>query len=176
MASGNKFGRVVQVIGPVVDVEFEGGHLPPIYNALQIRSKSEGAGEIDVIAEVEQHLGEGRVRAVAMKPTDGMQRGMQVVDTGAPISMPVGPQTLGRVLNVPGEPVDCPHQPAEAAGRWPVGRCGDRGRALRGHDQPRSAGGKSSGADRTSTSSTPSTSSSRTRTSSLRRVGRFLPT
>ena len=122
MASGNKVGRVVQVIGPVVDVEFEGGYLPPIYNALQIRSKTEGAEAIDVIAEVEQHLGEGRVRAVAMKPTDGMQRGMAAVDSGAPISMPVGPQTLGRVLNVLGEPVDFPDQPVEAEERWPIHR------------------------------------------------------
>ena len=122
MALGNKVGRVVQVIGPVIDVEFEGGHLPPIYNALQIRSKNEGADALDVIAEVEQHLGEGRVRAVAMKPTDGMQRGMAAIDTGAPISMPVGPQTLGRVLNVLGEPVDFPDQPVEAEERWPIHR------------------------------------------------------
>ena len=122
MALGNKVGRVVQVIGPVVDVEFEGGYLPPIYNALQIQSKVEGEEAIDVIAEVEQHLGEGRVRAVAMKPTDGMQRGMAAVDTGAPISMPVGPQTLGRVLNVLGEPVDFPDQPVEAEERWPIHR------------------------------------------------------
>ena len=112
----------MQVIGPVVDVEFEGGYLPPIYNALQIQSKVEGAEAIDVIAEVEQHLGEGRVRAVAMKPTDGMQRGMAAADTGAPISMPVGPQTLGRVLNVLGEPVDFPDQPVEAEQRWPIHR------------------------------------------------------
>ena len=69
-----KVGKVVQVIGPVVDVEFDGGYLPPIYNALHIKSADKGATAIDVIAEVEQHLGESRVRAVAMKPTDGMQR------------------------------------------------------------------------------------------------------
>ena len=117
-----RVGRVVQVIGPVVDVEFDGGHLPPIYNALRIKSEGEGANAIDVIAEVEQHLGESRVRTVAMKPTDGMQRGMQVVDTGAPISMPVGPQTLGRVLNVLGEPVDFPDRPVAAEERWPIHR------------------------------------------------------
>ena len=117
-----KVGRVVQVIGPVVDVEFEGGHLPPIYNALHIKSDGEGAAAVDVIAEVEQHLGESRVRAVAMKPTDGMQRGMQAVDTGAPISMPVGPQTLGRVLNVLGEPVDFPDRPVQSDERWPIHR------------------------------------------------------
>jgi len=85
-----KTGKVVQIIGPVIDVEFEGGHLPEIYNALRIQShEKDGAGaEIDVIAEVEQHLGENRVRAVAMKPTDGMQRGMQVVDLGEQISVP----------------------------------------------------------------------------------------
>ena len=117
-----KVGRVVQVIGPVVDVEFEGGHLPPIYNALHIKSDGGGGDAIDVIAEVEQHLGESRVRAVSMKPTDGMQRGMQAVDTGAPISMPVGPQTLGRVLNVLGEPVDFPDRPVPADERWPIHR------------------------------------------------------
>ncbi|MYH27387.1 MAG: F0F1 ATP synthase subunit beta, partial [Acidobacteria bacterium] len=121
-AGEKKVGRVVAVIGPVVDVEFEGGYLPPIYNALEIRSDSEGGERVDVIAEVEQHLGEGRVRAVAMKPTDGMQRGMAAVDTGAPISMPVGPQTLGRVLNVLGEPVDFPDRPVQAEERWPIHR------------------------------------------------------
>jgi len=119
-----KNGKVVQIIGPVVDVEFEGGHLPGIYNAIRIQShEKDGAGvEIDVIAEVEQHLGENRVRAVAMKPTDGMQRGMQVVDLGEPISVPVGPKTLGRVLNVLGEPIDFPDRPIEAKERWPIHR------------------------------------------------------
>jgi F-type H+/Na+-transporting ATPase subunit beta len=85
-------GKIVQVIGPVVDVEFEAGHLPEIYNALRIQSDGQaGRDAIDVIAEVEQHLGENRVRAVAMKPTDGMQRGMKVTDLGEPISVPVGP-------------------------------------------------------------------------------------
>ena len=117
-----KVGRVVQVIGPVVDVEFDGGHLPAIYNALHIKSDGAGGDAIDVIAEVEQHLGESRVRAVSMKPTDGMQRGMRAVDTGAPISMPVGPQTLGRVLNVLGEPVDFPDRPVPAEEHWPIHR------------------------------------------------------
>jgi hypothetical protein len=85
-------GKVVQVIGPVVDIEFEGGHLPEIYNAVRIVSDGASTGAIDVIAEVEQHLGENRVRAVAMKPTDGMQRGMRPIDPGAPISVPVGPR------------------------------------------------------------------------------------
>src|SRR3990167_4286858 len=96
--AGQNVGRVVQIIGPVVDVEFEGGHLPQIYNALHIKAGAhEGSVEIDVIAEVEQHLGENRVRAVAMKPTDGMQRGMKAEDRGRPIAVPVGPETLGRV-------------------------------------------------------------------------------
>jgi F-type H+-transporting ATPase subunit beta len=116
-----KVGRVVQVIGPVVDIEFEGGHLPQIYNAVRISGDASGVN-IDVIAEVEQHTGENRVRTVAMKPTDGMQRGMRVVDLGQPISMPVGPQTLGRVLNVLGEPVDFPDEPVETAERWPIHR------------------------------------------------------
>ncbi len=122
VSTSEKTGKVVQVIGPVVDVEFESGHLPPIYNALHIKAEVAGGEAIDVIAEVEQHLGESRVRAVSMKPTDGMQRGMAAVDTGAPISMPVGPQTLGRVLNVLGEPVDFPDRPVTAEERWPIHR------------------------------------------------------
>ena len=114
-------GRIVQVIGPVMDVEFESGHLPPVYNALEITANIQGQTVV-IVAEVEQHLGEGRVRAVAMKPTDGLQRGMAVVDTGGPMSMPVGPATLGRVLNVLGEPVDFPDKPVNAAERWPIHR------------------------------------------------------
>jgi F-type H+-transporting ATPase subunit beta len=117
-----KVGKIVQVIGPVLDVEFEAGHLPEIYNALRIKSSSKETGDIDVIAEVEQHLGENRVRAVAMKPTDGMQRGMAVIDLGEPISVPVGPETLGRVLNVLGEPVDFPDRPVNAKEHWPIHR------------------------------------------------------
>src|SRR4029078_11076254 len=135
--AGTKIGKVVQVIGPVVDVEFEGGHLPDIYNAVRITSDAGDAGEkIDVVAEVEQHLGETRVRTVAMKPTDGMRRGMTVTDTGAPISMPVGPATLGRVMDVlrepvefPGralvsreEPLDCPYRPIESKEHWSIHR------------------------------------------------------
>src|SRR5215213_10606683 len=109
--AAQKIGRVAQVIGPVVDIEFEGGQLPEIYNAVRIKSAGKGGQAIDVIVEVEQHLGENRVRTVAMKPTDGMQRGMEAIDTGGPISMPVGPATLGRVMNVLGEPVDFPDRP-----------------------------------------------------------------
>ena len=100
-------GRVIQVIGPVVDVEFDEGQLPAIHNAVVIRSaKGESVVEMDVTAEVAQHLGESRARCVAMEPTDGMVRGMKVEDTGGPIMVPVGPEVLGRVLNVLGEPVD----------------------------------------------------------------------
>jgi F-type H+-transporting ATPase subunit beta len=117
-------GRVVAVIGPVVDLEFEDGHQPDIYNAVHIAASGAetGGAPIDVIVEVEQHLGEGRVRAVAMEPTDGMQRGMKAVDLAGPITMPVGPQTLGRVLNVLGRPVDFPDQEVRAAERWPIHR------------------------------------------------------
>jgi F-type H+/Na+-transporting ATPase subunit beta len=117
-----RIGKIVQVIGPVLDVEFEAGQLPEIYSALRIKSDSKETGAIDVIAEVEQHLGENRVRAVAMKPTDGMQRGMSVLDLGEPITVPVGPETLGRVLNVLGEPVDFPDRPVKAKDRWPIHR------------------------------------------------------
>ncbi len=116
-ATAQNVGKVIQVIGPVVDVEFEEGHLPFIYSALRVTGDA-----IDVIVEVQQHLGENRVRAVAMKPTDGMQRGMTATDTGAPISVPVGPATLGRVLNVLGEPVDFPDRPVESKERWPIHR------------------------------------------------------
>src|SRR6266540_1308149 len=122
-ATAQKIGKVVQVIGPVVDVEFAGGQLPAIYNAVRITSNKGDAGDaIDVICEVEQHLGENRVRTVAMKPTDGMTRGMQVIDTGSPITVPVGPATLGRVLNVLGEPVDFPDRPVLSKEHWPIHR------------------------------------------------------
>src|ERR1700730_9343223 len=116
-------GKIVQVIGPVIDVEFEAGHLPAIYNALRIVSEHpEQTGAIDVIAEVEQHLGENRVRAVAMKPTDGLQRGMKAIDLGGPITVPVGPETLGGVRKALGEPVDFPDRPVKSKERWPIHR------------------------------------------------------
>jgi F-type H+-transporting ATPase subunit beta len=121
-ASERKVGKVIQVIGPVIDVEFEGGYLPNVYSALRIAATLPTGEKVDIVTEVEQHLGEGRVRTVAMKPTDGLQRGMAVVDTGAPISVPVGPSTLGRVLNVLGEPVDFPDMPVEAKEHWPIHR------------------------------------------------------
>jgi F-type H+-transporting ATPase subunit beta len=105
MATEN-VGRIVQIIGPVVDVEFDQA-VPPIYTAVRIQSDaSDGGTPIDVVTEVQQHLGENRVRCVSMLPTDGMVRGMKAVDTGEPITVPVGPGTLGRVMNVIGESVD----------------------------------------------------------------------
>ena len=121
-ATATKVGKVIQVIGPVIDVEFEGGYLPAVYNALSIKATLPDGQKIDIVTEVEQHLGEGRVRTVAMKPTDGLQRGMDVVDTGTAITVPVGPATLGRVLNVLGEPVDFPDKPVNSKERWPIHR------------------------------------------------------
>ncbi len=121
VAEAVNVGKVVQVIGPVVDIEFEGGHLPAIYNAVRVTGQA-GADQIEIIVEVEQHLGENRVRTVAMKPTDGLQRGMTAEDLGGPISVPVGPQTLGRVMNVLGEPVDFPDKPVKSETRWPIHR------------------------------------------------------
>ena len=123
VATKQKIGKVVQIIGPVVDIEFADGHLPDIYNAVQIKTEGlAGESKVDVICEVEQHLGESRVRTVAMKRTDGMQRGMKAVDLGEPISMPVGPATLGRVMNVLGEPVDYPDRPVDSKERWSIHR------------------------------------------------------
>ncbi|HXG04256.1 MAG TPA: F0F1 ATP synthase subunit beta [Candidatus Binatia bacterium] len=102
-------GRIVQVIGPVVDVEFEPGRLPAIYNALEVagvENKDIFSYSRKLVLEVAQHLGESTVRTVAMASTDGLTRGMAVVDTGGPISVPVGKETLGRILNIIGEPVD----------------------------------------------------------------------
>jgi F-type H+-transporting ATPase subunit beta len=122
-AATQKVGKVVQVIGPVIDIEFADGHLPDIYNAVHIVSDGKSGGSVvDIVCEVEQHLGENRVRTVAMKPTDGMQRGMSAVDLGGPISMPVGPATLGRVMNVLGEPVDYPDKPVDSKERWSIHR------------------------------------------------------
>ena len=106
-ASGEGSGKVVQVIGPVVDLKFDEAHLPTIFNAIQITSEGfDVPNPIDIVVEVQQHLGEGRVRTVALKSTDGLVRGMKAIDTGAPITVPVGKATLGRIMNVLGEPVD----------------------------------------------------------------------
>ncbi|MGH9814741.1 MAG: F0F1 ATP synthase subunit beta [Candidatus Acidiferrales bacterium] len=120
--SGKNAGKVVQVIGPVVDVQFAENKLPPIYNAVRITSNGFKSPEpLDVVTEVQQHLGEGRVRCVAMKPTDGIVRGMEALDEGAPISVPVGRPTLGRVMNVLGEPVD-KLGPVNSETRYPIHR------------------------------------------------------
>jgi F-type H+-transporting ATPase subunit beta len=112
-------GKVVQVIGPVVDVEFQPDSLPEIYTA--VRVKGDGEAPIDVVCEVQQHLGRSQVRTVAMDSTDGIARGMKAIDTGGPITTPVGHAALGRILNVLGEPVD-EQGPVEAQERWSIHR------------------------------------------------------
>ncbi len=120
--SNGTFGKVIQVIGPVIDVEFDEKHLPPIYQALRITSEGFDVPEpVSLVLEVEQHLGEGRVRTVAMEATEGVVRGMKVIDTGAPITTPVGRGTLGRVINVIGEPVDN-LGPIQTEVRYPIHR------------------------------------------------------
>jgi F-type H+/Na+-transporting ATPase subunit beta len=118
----NNVGHIVQVIGPVLDVEFPSGNLPAIYNAVVIDDPGKDTGvPIHVVTEVAQHLGENRVRCISMKPTDGMVRGMKAVDTGAPITVPVGDATLGRIMNVIGEPVD-ERGPVQSKERWSIHR------------------------------------------------------
>ncbi len=121
MAETN-IGKVVQVIGPVLDVAFDPEHLPDIYNALSVESSE---GNVRLIVEVQQHIGRGMVRAVSMTSTDGVTRGMDVVDTGSAITVPVGPPALGRILNVLGEPVDEQGPIVAEDGeveRWPIHR------------------------------------------------------
>ncbi|HTR78355.1 MAG TPA: F0F1 ATP synthase subunit beta [Gemmatimonadaceae bacterium] len=118
----HNIGKVVQVIGPVLDIEFEAEHLPELYNAIEINARAETGDEIHVVVEVQQHIGRNQVRAVAMSTTDGVIRGMEAVDTGGPISVPVGGAALGRILNVLGQPVDNGAAiPADAV-RWPIHR------------------------------------------------------
>jgi F-type H+-transporting ATPase subunit beta len=116
------FGKVVQVIGPVLDVEFESEHLPELYNALRIREKTDAGANIDVVVEVQQHIGRNQVRAVAMSSTDAVVRGMKVEDTGGPITVPVGEAALGRILNVLGNPVDNGPPIPDTVERWPIHR------------------------------------------------------
>jgi F-type H+-transporting ATPase subunit beta len=115
-------GKIIQVIGPVLDVEFESEHLPELYNALRIEGKTQAGVTINVTVEVQQHIGRNQVRAVAMSSTDGVERGMDVIDTGSPITVPVGTAALGRILNVIGEPVDNGEPIAKDAIRWPIHR------------------------------------------------------
>ena len=112
-------GRILQIIGPVIDADF-GANVPSIYNAIQIRFQREGVEQL-LTLEVQQHLGDGRVRAVAMSSTDGLRRGMEVTDTGGPITVPVGEEVLGRILNVTGEPVDN-RGPVNCKKRYPIHR------------------------------------------------------
>src|SRR3990170_1493731 len=114
-------GRVVQVIGPVVDVEFPVGSLPEINYMLTLVSEIEG-DRLEIALEVAQHIGSGVVRAIALKPTDGVRRGEKVVNTGAPITVPVGPGILGHVYNVLGEPLDCDKSEIQADDYWPIHR------------------------------------------------------
>ena len=122
MATGVAEGRIVQVAGPTIEVQFPEGHIPQIFNAIEITSEGfEVPNPIYITAEVAQHIGEGRVRTIAMEPTDGLVRGMKAFDTGAPITIPVGKQTLGRMLNVLGRPVDNKGE-VNTEDHWPIHR------------------------------------------------------
>ncbi|MBW4646135.1 MAG: F0F1 ATP synthase subunit beta [Goleter apudmare HA4340-LM2] len=120
-AEKTNIGYITQIIGPVVDVKFPGGKLPQIYNALTIKGTNEAGQTINLTVEVQQLLGDNQVRAVAMSTTDGLVRGLEVFDTGAPISVPVGKATLGRIFNVLGEPVD-DRGPVNAEATLPIHR------------------------------------------------------
>ena len=114
-------GKIVQVIGPVIDIDFSDGSLPQILNAVLIpRTNIEGVQE-DLVVEVQLHLGENRVRTVAMDSTDGLVRGMKAIDTGEPIKVPVGPKVLGRLINIIGKPIDA-LGPVEAKAYYPIHR------------------------------------------------------
>jgi F-type H+-transporting ATPase subunit beta len=119
-ATATNVGRITQVIGSTFDAQFEEDSLPAIYNAVKIKSNKKGV-EINLTGEVQQHLGGGRVRCVALGSTDGLTRGEDCVDTGAPLSVPVGPATLGRVFNLLGDPIDN-RGPVNAEERWPIHR------------------------------------------------------
>ena len=121
--AARRVGKVIQVIGPVLDVEFEPDHLPELYNALVVERPGEnGLPPLKLVAEVQQHIGRNQVRAVAMSSTDGVVRGMEVVDSGGPITVPVGKAALGRILNVLGDPVDEGAPIPASAERWPIHR------------------------------------------------------
>ncbi|MCC5658294.1 F0F1 ATP synthase subunit beta [Nostoc sp. XA010] len=120
-AEKTNIGYITQIIGPVVDVKFPGGKLPQIYNALKIVGTNEAGQEINITVEVQQLLGDNQVRTVAMSSTEGLVRGFEVTDTGAPITVPVGKATLGRIFNVLGEPVDN-RGPVNAEASLPIHR------------------------------------------------------
>ncbi len=118
----SRIGTVVQVIGPVVDIQFRSGSLPEIYTAVRVTSEGfDVATPVDIIVEVEQHIGDDKVRCVSMHPTDGLSRGMKAVNTGGPIMVPVGEETLGRVMNVIGDPVDR-QGPIQTVKKYPIHR------------------------------------------------------
>jgi F-type H+-transporting ATPase subunit beta len=119
-ATKANMGEITQVIGPVIDVVFP-NQLPAIFNAIRIEAETESGVKVNLTAEVQQHLGDNRVRSVAMSSTDGLTRGMKVIDTGAPISVPVGDLTKGRIFNVLGEPVD-QKEPPQGTPMWPIHR------------------------------------------------------
>ena len=114
-------GRITQIIGPVIDVAFAPNKMPNIYNSLVVEGKNDAGEDLRIVAEVQQLLGDNLVRAVSMSATDGLMRGMTVVDTGAALSVPVGKTTLGRIFNVLGDPVD-ELGPCEAEGTLPIHR------------------------------------------------------
>src|SRR2546430_644597 len=120
--SSKVIGKVVQVAGPAVDCEFSEGQIPPIHTAIRITSEGFNVPDpIDIICETEQHIGEGRVRTIALQPTEGLVRGMKAESLGAPVTVPVGKETLGRVLNVIGQPVD-KMGPVNAKTYYPIHR------------------------------------------------------
>jgi F-type H+/Na+-transporting ATPase subunit beta len=121
MATATNVGEITQVIGPVIVANFPSGQLPAIYNALTVEATTASGIKMSLVAEVQQHLGDNRVKAVSMSSTDGLQRGMAVTDTGAPISVPVGKSTLGRIWNVLGEVIDQAGEPT-IEGKWPIHR------------------------------------------------------
>jgi F-type H+-transporting ATPase subunit beta len=121
-SAGQVEGKVIQVAGPAVDIQFPESQLPMIYTAIRITSEGFNTpAPMDIITEVAQHIGEGRVRTIALQPTDGLVRGMRAVSLGGPVSVPVGKETLGRVMNVIGQPVD-EMGPLSAGKRWPIHR------------------------------------------------------
>src|SRR3954471_6801866 len=113
-------GQVTQVIGSTFDVQFAEDRMPAIYNAVKIRSTDKGI-ELNLTGEIQNHLGGGRVRCVALGSTDGLRRGQDVLDTGAPVTVPVGEGTLGRVFNLLGDPIDG-RGPVQTTDRWPIHR------------------------------------------------------
>src|SRR5204863_3882577 len=120
--NGQRVGSVEQVLGVVVDVVFPDEELPEIYHALKVEvPEGDGRDAMDLVLEVQQHLGDDRIKAVAMDSTDGLRRGDKVIDTGGPITVPVGEETLGRIFNLLGEPID-ELEPVKGETRWPIHR------------------------------------------------------